>query len=111
MALAFVAPSFYYDPLIIIGDMFFVFGTCKLLAAMIDDIETELQTLNEPQEINRSIHKVIEMHSTIKQLGKNGFMQTIQVKLFTNQIIPIILDSPQISVIQSGFIVRCIFCG
>lgn len=66
------APSVYYVPLIIIGDMFFVFGTCKLLATMIDDIENELQALNGQQEIVKGIRKIIELHSTIKQLSGIG---------------------------------------
>lgn len=69
VAIALVTPAFYYAPLIIICDLFFVFGTCKLLATMANDIETELKTLKKLPELNRNIHKIMKMHSTFKQLS------------------------------------------
>lgn len=106
--MALVAPTYWYAPLIIVGDMFFVFGTCKLLATMIGDIENELQALNGQKEIEKSIRKVIGMHSTIKQLSGNGHFN---FKLFTIRITFVVSDLPQTSVIHSNFTVRSIFCG
>lgn len=64
-------PCFYYAPLVIIFDLIFVFGICKLLAAMADDVNAELQSLNEQREFHKSIHKFIELHSSIKQLSEH----------------------------------------
>lgn len=72
MAITLETPAYYYIPLIIIGDMFFIFGTSKLLATMADDVRAEIQALNEQQEIGKNIHKIVEMHSTIKQLSEKG---------------------------------------
>lgn len=66
-------PCSYYAPLVLIFDLFFAFGICKLLGAMADDIGTELQYLNKPHELMKNIHKFIELQSTIKRLSESKF--------------------------------------
>lgn len=69
MAVVLEAQTMHYVPLLAISDMFFVFGTCKLVATLADDVGNNFQSLNEQREINKNICKIIEMHSTIKQLS------------------------------------------
>lgn len=75
-----------YIPLTIISDLFFALGICEQLCALADDITMELPTLNDSSKIKEKLPKIIELHSTTKELIGDRFLNA-KNKIRTNELL------------------------
>lgn len=77
-AVALLSPMIFFEPIIILSDLFLAFGVCRFLTTFADDIKFEIKLFREQSEIKDDKIKLIEMfgnivelHSTSKQLVRD----------------------------------------
>lgn len=106
----------YYAPLLVLSDLFFVFGACKLLSTMADDVCTELRHRNTTKKLKKPFAKPLKCNQISNgwaqiEFQLNANANSIEKKYFWNWIASSISDLFVISMMYSDLIVRCISCG